>query len=66
MDDPYPSLMLLVEITQVSASYIIANIAVFVILLILSGLVSGTEVAFFSLNSDDISSFEERNKREEK
>jgi len=66
MDDPYPSLMLLVEITQVSASYIIANIAVFVILLILSGLVSGTEVAFFSLNSDDISTFEERNKREEK
>jgi gliding motility-associated protein GldE len=58
--------MLLVEITQVSASYIIANIAVFVILLILSGLVSGTEVAFFSLNSDDISTFEERNKREEK
>lgn len=66
MDDPYPSIMLLVEMSQVSASYIIANIAVFVILLILSGLVSGTEVAFFSLNSDDISSFEERNKREEK
>ncbi|RPA67565.1 gliding motility-associated protein GldE [Cyclobacteriaceae bacterium YHN15] len=66
MDDPYPSLMLLVEINQVSASYILANAAVFALLLILSGLVSGTEVAFFSLNSEDISSFDERNKREEK
>jgi len=58
--------MLLVEINQVSASYIIANIAIFVLLLVLSGLVSGTEVAFFSLNSDDISSFDDRNKSEEK
>lgn len=66
MDDPYPSLMLLVEINQVSASYILANASVFALLLILSGLVSGTEVAFFSLNSEDISSFDERNKREEK
>jgi putative hemolysin len=66
MDDPYPSLMLLVEINQVSTSYILANAAVFALLLILSGLVSGTEVAFFSLNSEDISSFDERNKREEK
>ena len=66
MDDPYPSLLLLVEINQVSASYIIANIAIFVLLLVLSGLVSGTEVAFFSLNSDDISSFDDRNKSEEK
>jgi putative hemolysin len=66
MDDPYPSLMLLVEINQVSASYIIANIAIFVLLLILSGLVSGTEVAFFSLNSDDISRFDDRDKSEGK
>jgi putative hemolysin len=66
MDDPYPSLLLLVEINQVSASYIIANIAIFALLLVLSGLVSGTEVAFFSLNSDDISSFDDRNKSEEK
>jgi putative hemolysin len=66
MDDPYPSLLLLVEINQVSASYIIANIAIFALLLILSGLVSGTEVAFFSLNSDDISGFDDRDKSEGK
>ncbi|MFD2201697.1 gliding motility-associated protein GldE [Shivajiella indica] len=66
MEDPYPSLMLLVEVNQISTSYILANIIIFVILLILSGLVSGTEVAFFSLNTDDISNFDEKNKSEEK
>jgi putative hemolysin len=54
MDDPYPSLLILAEIGNVSAGYIIYNLLIFVLLLIGSGLVSGSEVAFFSLNSEDI------------
>ncbi|MCH6236046.1 gliding motility-associated protein GldE [Cognataquiflexum rubidum] len=60
MDDPYPSLILLAEIVEVSAGYILFNSVIFVLLLISSGLVSGSEVAFFSLNSDDIASFDEK------
>jgi putative hemolysin len=60
MDDPYPSLLLLAEINQVSASYLLTNAIIFILLLISSGLVSGSEVAFFSLNSDDISSMDEK------
>ena len=60
MDDPYPSLLLLAEINQVSASYLLTNAIIFILLLISSGLVSGSEVAFFSLNSDDISSLDEK------
>ncbi|EKB48458.1 gliding motility-associated protein GldE [Cecembia lonarensis] len=60
MDDPYPSLMLLAEINQVSASYILINVIIFVILLLASGLVSGSEVAFFSLNAEDISEMDDR------
>jgi gliding motility-associated protein GldE len=60
MDDPYPSLILLAEIVEVSAGYILFNSVIFVLLLIGSGLVSGSEVAFFSLNSDDIASFDEK------
>lgn len=60
MDDPYPSLLLLAEINQISASYLIINAVIFILLLISSGLVSGSEVAFFSLNSDDISSMDEK------
>ena len=60
MDDPYPSLILLAEIVEVSAGYIIFNSITFILLLIASGLVSGSEVAFFSLNSEDISAFDEK------
>jgi putative hemolysin len=54
MDDPYPSLMWLVEISQISASYLLVNVIIFILLLIASGLVSGSEVAYFSLDTDDI------------
>lgn len=54
MDDPYPSLLSLVEIAQVSTSYIFINTLIFILLLIASGLVSGSEVAYFSLDTDDI------------
>ncbi|WP_373522288.1 gliding motility-associated protein GldE [Aquiflexum sp.] len=60
MDDPYPSLLLLAETIPVSASYLLINAVIFILLLISSGLVSGSEVAFFSLNSDDISSMDEK------
>jgi len=60
MDDPYPSLILLAEIVEISAGYILFNSLIFILLLISSGLVSGSEVAFFSLNSDDLASFDEK------
>ncbi len=61
MDDPYPSLMLLAEINQVSAGYILINIIIFILLLLASGLVSGSEVAFFSLNAEDIAELNDHN-----
>ncbi|EOZ91982.1 Hemolysin [Indibacter alkaliphilus LW1] len=59
MDDPYPSIMLLAEINAVSASYLILNSIIFILLLIASGLVSGSEVAFFSLTAEDISAIQD-------
>lgn len=59
MDDPYPSIMLLAEISSVSASYIFVNALIFVFLLLASGLVSGSEVAFFSLTSEDLESIQD-------
>ena len=60
MDDPYPSLILLAEIVEISAGYILFNSLIFILLLTASGLISGSEVAFFSLNSDDLASFDEK------
>lgn len=54
MDDPYPSILLLAEINQVSAGYIITNSLIFLFLLLGSALVSGSEVAYFSLSHDDL------------
>ncbi|MBD8488701.1 gliding motility-associated protein GldE [Echinicola sp. CAU 1574] len=55
MDDPYPSILLLAEINQVSAGYIILNSLIFLALLLASALISGSEVAYFSLSHDDLS-----------
>lgn len=60
MDDPYPSLMLLAEANQVSAGYILGNAIIFMLLLLASGLVSGSEVAFFSLNSEDLADLDDK------
>ncbi|WP_215226603.1 gliding motility-associated protein GldE [Echinicola shivajiensis] len=54
MDDPYPSLSMLAEINQISAGYIIINSLIFLLLLMASALVSGSEVAYFSLSHDDL------------
>ena len=59
MDDPYPSILLLAETAPLSASYFLVNAVIFVLLLIASGLISGSEVAFFSLNSEDIANMDE-------
>lgn len=56
-DDPYPpSLSLLVHIlqNQVTITYVLVNALVFVFLIIMSALISGSEVAFFSLSTDDV------------
>jgi len=53
-DDPYPSLALLALSQDVSTPYLVVNGVVFIFLVILSALISGSEVAFFSLSSDQI------------
>ncbi len=51
---------MLAEINQVSVSYFILNALIFALLLISSGLVSGSEVAFFSLNSEDLKNIQDK------
>uniref|UniRef100_UPI0040483B62 gliding motility-associated protein GldE n=1 Tax=Roseivirga sp. TaxID=1964215 RepID=UPI0040483B62 len=53
-DDPYPSLALLALSQDISTPYLLVNGVVFIFLVILSALISGSEVAFFSLSSDQI------------
>jgi len=61
MDDPYPSIILLAEVFQASAGYIMINGLIFIILLIFSALVSGSEVAYFSLSHEDLNQLTEEN-----
>lgn len=53
-DDPYPSLALLALSQDISTPYLVVNGVVFIFLVILSALISGSEVAFFSLSSDQV------------
>ena len=55
-DDPLPSLGLLVQILEVSLplDYVLVNAGVMVLLILMSALISGSEVAYFSLNHDDL------------
>ncbi|MFT4855958.1 MAG: putative hemolysin, partial [Algoriphagus sp.] len=59
MDDPYPSLYFLAQISTPSSSYLILNGLIFILLLICSALVSGSEVAFFSLSNEDLEELED-------
>lgn len=59
MDDPYPSYYLIAQITEPSFSYFFINGLILVLLLIGSALASGSEVAFFSLNNEEIASLQE-------
>ncbi len=53
-DDPYPSLIFLAELADISTLYIVVNGVVFIFLILLSGMISGSEVAFFSLEPGDL------------
>ncbi|MEQ9305739.1 MAG: gliding motility-associated protein GldE [Marinoscillum sp.] len=53
LDDPYPSIILL-AITQLPISFYLINGLGILALLLISGLVSGSEVAFFSLTHDQL------------
>jgi gliding motility-associated protein GldE len=59
MDDPYPSIYFLAQISPPSSSYLLLNGLAFILLLISSALVSGSEVAFFSLSNEDLESLED-------
>ena len=55
MDDPSPSILILNSFMNLSQEWFyILNGAIMLLLLIMSALVSGSEVAFFSMSHDDI------------
>lgn len=59
MDDPFPSYHLLAQISEISTSYLIFNGLFFLLLLVSSSLISGSEVAFFSLTNEDLYTLED-------
>jgi gliding motility-associated protein GldE len=61
MDDPYSSFHLLGQINAPTTSYLIINGFIFILLLMGSALVSGSEVAFFSLSNEDLNQIDEEN-----
>lgn len=63
LDDPFPSILLSLN---AEPSFFIINGAVVLILLLLSGLISGSEVAFFSFSHDQIVGFTGSNDVREK
>jgi gliding motility-associated protein GldE len=60
MDDPYPSYLLIAQVSSFSFSYFLVNGLALVLLLLGSALVSGSEVAFFSLTKDDLADLDQR------
>jgi putative hemolysin len=61
MDDPYPSYLLIAQDFELSFIYLFFNALALILLLIGSALVSGSEVAFFSLTKDDLSALGQTN-----
>lgn len=59
MDDPYPSYLILAQLTEPTFGYLFINGLVLIFLLIASALASGSEVAFFSLSNEDISTLQD-------
>lgn len=61
MDDPYPETFFLFIFQFITSPWIFytVNALVLIVLLFLSGLVSGSEVAYFSLNANQISQFKQ-------
>lgn len=65
IDDPFP-ISLLSIFSEVSATFLILNVLVLLALLVLSGLISGSEVAFFSFSRDQILGFQKSANAKEK
>lgn len=61
-DDPYPSLILLAQLFDSTALFYVVYGLLFVVLILTSALVSGSEVAFFSLNADDMDTCHEEDR----
>ncbi len=61
MDDSYPSYLLIAQVFELSLSYILLNTLALFILLFGSALVSGSEVAFFSLTKEDLAGLSQTN-----
>lgn len=55
-DDPYPSLGLVVQTIEASLpfEYVFINVVVMLLLILMSALISGSEVAYFSLKHGDL------------
>lgn len=64
LDDPLPS-VLLASLTDLPISFYLINGLSIVILLLLSGLISGSEVAFFSLNHEQIAETKSSDNRQD-
>ena len=58
-DEPEPSFSLLLQFVELSTPYLVVNITLFVVLIFLSAMISGSEVAFFSLNENHVRDLEE-------
>jgi gliding motility-associated protein GldE len=59
-DEPEPSFNLIIQLTELGTPYLIINALVFLLLVLGSSLVSGSEVAFFSFTSDQLDDLDEQ------
>lgn len=64
IDEPEPSLAIFLQLSELSTPYILINVVTFVLLILASSLVSGSEVAFFSLTEDQVDSLDQKSKRD--
>ena len=65
-DDPYPLLILLAAFLESQAIFYTLNGLILVLLLLMSAMISGSEVAFFSLSTDEVASCKTGNTLSEK
>ncbi len=66
LGDPFPAIFLQTMTADLSASFFIVDGIILLILLGLSGLISGSEVAFFSFSHDEITHFNNSSDTKEK
>ena len=66
LEDPFPSYSLLLDaITLPSVPFLILTVLIIVILLFLSGVISGSEVAFFSFSGYQLNELKDGSKKEQ-